>query len=115
MDKICINGKVCFENQLGQEFDRVFSEQFSIKIVKYEDEMLILGQNDIFCGYNVVNFSVWFLQLTVGISIHSVDYAPMHLWVKLFSKKDERNTSEYSPCWDISNWLDYQIIKVFDA
>ena len=24
-----------------------------------------LGQNYIFCGYNVVNFSVWFLQLTV--------------------------------------------------
>ena len=33
----------------------------SIKLVKYEDEMLILGQNDIFCGHNVVNFSVWFL------------------------------------------------------
>ena len=43
----------------------VFSKQFSIKIVKYEDGMLILGQNDIFCGHNVVNFSVWFLQLTV--------------------------------------------------
>ena len=27
--------------------------------------MLILGQNDIFCGHNVVNFSVWFFQLTV--------------------------------------------------
>ena len=27
--------------------------------------MLILGQNDIFCGIHVVNFSVWFLQLTV--------------------------------------------------
>ena len=33
--------------------------------MKYEDEMLILGQNDIFFGDNVVNFSVWFLQLTV--------------------------------------------------
>ena len=43
----------------------VFSKQFSIKIVKYGDGMLILGQNDIFCGHNVVNFSVWFLQLTV--------------------------------------------------
>ena len=31
----------------------------------YEDGMLILGQNDIFCGHHVVNFSVWFLQLTV--------------------------------------------------
>ena len=29
-----------------------------IEIVKYEDGMLILGQNDIFCGHNVVNFSV---------------------------------------------------------
>ena len=27
--------------------------------------MLILSQNDIFCGHHVVNFSVWFLQLTV--------------------------------------------------
>ena len=27
--------------------------------------MLILGQNDLFCGHNVVNFSVWFFQLTV--------------------------------------------------
>ena len=26
---------------------------------------MILDQNDIFCGYNVVDFSVWFLQLTV--------------------------------------------------
>ena len=26
--------------------------------------MLILGQNDIFCGHNEVKFSVWFLQLT---------------------------------------------------
>ena len=44
---------------------RVFSKQFNITIVKYEDGMLILGQNDVFCGNNVVNFSVWFLQLTV--------------------------------------------------
>ena len=44
---------------------RVFSKQISIKIVKYEDGMLIFGQNDIFCGYNVVQFSVWYLQLTV--------------------------------------------------
>ena len=33
--------------------------------MKYEDGMLIWGQNDIFRGYNVVNYSVWFLQLTV--------------------------------------------------
>ena len=33
-------------------------------MVKY-DGMLILGQNDISWGHNVVNFSVWFLQLTV--------------------------------------------------
>ena len=51
--------------QLSNRSLRVFSEQFSIKIVTYEDEMLILGQNDILCGYSVVNFSVWFLQLTV--------------------------------------------------
>ena len=43
----------------------VFSKQFSIKIMKYEDRMLILGQNDIFCSHSVVNFSVWFLQLAV--------------------------------------------------
>ena len=43
----------------------VFSKQFSIKIVKYEDGMLILGQNDIFSGHNVVNISIWYLQLTV--------------------------------------------------
>ena len=42
---------------------RVISKQFSIEIVKYG--MLILGQNDVFCGHNGVNFSVWFLQLTV--------------------------------------------------
>ena len=35
---------------------KVFYKQFSIKIVKYEDGMLILGQNDIFCCHNV--FSV---------------------------------------------------------
>ena len=51
--------------QLSNRSLRIFSEQFSIKIVKYEDEMLILGQNDIFCSYSVVNYSVWFLQLTV--------------------------------------------------
>ena len=44
---------------------RVFSKQFSIKVVKYEGGMLILDQNDIVYGHNVVNFSVWFLQLTV--------------------------------------------------
>ena len=33
--------------------------------MKYEDGMLILGQNDIFCGHSVVNFSMWFFQLTV--------------------------------------------------
>ena len=33
--------------------------------MKYEDEMMILDQNDVFCGHNVVNFSVCFLQLTV--------------------------------------------------
>ena len=47
-----------------QEFESI-SKRFSIKIVKYEDGMLILGQNDIFIGHNVVNFSVSFLQLTV--------------------------------------------------
>ena len=45
--------------QLSNRSLRVFSKQFSIKIVKYEDGMLILGQNYIFCSYNVVtNFSV---------------------------------------------------------
>ena len=34
-------------------------------MMKCEDGMLILGQNYIFCGHNVVNFSVRFLQLTV--------------------------------------------------
>ena len=33
--------------------------------MKYEDGMLILGLNGIFCGHSVVNFSVWYLQLTV--------------------------------------------------
>ena len=33
--------------------------------MKYEDGILILGQNYIFCSHNVVYFSVWFLQLTV--------------------------------------------------
>ena len=33
--------------------------------MKYEDGILILGQYDIFCGHNVVNSYVWFLQLTV--------------------------------------------------
>ena len=27
--------------------------------------MLILGENDILCGHNVVNLPVWFFQLTV--------------------------------------------------
>ena len=43
----------------------VFSKQVSIEIVQYEDSMLILGQNVIFCGHNVVIFLVWFLELTV--------------------------------------------------
>ena len=30
---------------------------------KYEDGILILGKNGVFCGHNVVDFSVWFLQL----------------------------------------------------
>ena len=51
--------------QLSNRSLRVFSKQISIKTVKYEDGMLIFGKNDIFCGYNVVKFSVWFLQLTV--------------------------------------------------
>ena len=42
-----------------------FSKQFSTKIVIYENGMLILGLNDIFCGHNVVKISEWFLQLTV--------------------------------------------------
>ena len=42
--------------QLSNRNLRVFSKQISIKIVKYEDGMLIFGQNDIFCGYNVVQF-----------------------------------------------------------
>ena len=65
-----------FENLLlGQEFDSChiavklkfesISKQLSIKILKYEDAMLILGQNDMLCGHNVVNFSGWSLQLTV--------------------------------------------------
>ena len=64
-----------FWNWLGQEFDNChiavklefesISMQLSIKIMKYEDGMLILGQNDIFCGHNVVNFSMRFLQMTV--------------------------------------------------
>ena len=67
--------RFCFENWLDQEFDschiavklefKSISKPFSTKIAKYEDWILILGQNDIFCGHNVVNFSVWFLQLTV--------------------------------------------------
>ena len=44
--------------QLSNRSLRVISKQISIKIVKYEDGMLIFGQNDIFCGYNVVKFSV---------------------------------------------------------
>ena len=35
---------------------KAFSKQMSIEIMKYEDGMLILGQNDIFCGHNIVNF-----------------------------------------------------------
>ena len=57
-----IRSRIC---QLSHRSLRVFSKQFSIKIVKNEDGMLILGQTDIFCGYNEVNFSVWFLQQTV--------------------------------------------------
>ena len=36
--------------QLSNRSLRVFSKQISIKIVKYDDGMLIFGQNDIFCG-----------------------------------------------------------------
>ena len=34
----------------------VFSQQFSIKIVKYKDGILVFGQNS--GGHNVVNFSM---------------------------------------------------------
>ena len=43
---------------------KYFPNQFSIEKVRYEDGLLILGQNDLFCSHNVVIFSVWFLQLT---------------------------------------------------
>ena len=41
--------------------------QLSIRRVKYEDDMLILGQNYIFSGHCVFRFSLWFLQLTAWI------------------------------------------------
>ena len=44
---------------------KVFSRQLSMKLVKCEDEMLILGQNYIFWGHNVIHFSTWFLQQTI--------------------------------------------------
>ena len=44
---------------------RVFSKQFSIKM-KYEDGMLILGQNDIFCGHNIVIFQCDFYNWQQG-------------------------------------------------
>ena len=58
----------------------MFSKQFSIKIVKYDDGMLILGQKDIFCGHNVFDFSVWFLQLAVFkylIASHVTEPSPL--------------------------------------
>ena len=58
------------ERQLAHQNTPSMSKQFSIKIVKYQDGMLILGQNDIFCGRKVVNLSVWFLQLTVLVANH---------------------------------------------
>ena len=49
---------------LDQKFDScktcvwVFFRQLGMKILKYENRMLILGQNYTFCAPNVVNFSV---------------------------------------------------------
>ena len=61
-----IRSRICATvTELSNRCLRVFDKQFSIKIVKYEDGILILGQNVIFCGHNVVHFSVWFPQLTV--------------------------------------------------
>ena len=56
MDELCVNGGLSVQEP--SEW-KVFSKQFSIKI--NEDGVLILGQNDRFCGHNAVNFSVWFL------------------------------------------------------
>ena len=59
-----------FENRSGQVFERylkVFSRQLNMKMVKYEEGMLIWGQNYIFCGHSEVNFSVWFVNLRAWI------------------------------------------------
>ena len=47
-------------------FGSIF-QAFSIKIMKYEDGLLILDQNDIFFGHNVVDLWIWFLQLRAWI------------------------------------------------
>ena len=70
--------------QLSNRSLRVFSKQFSIKIVKYEGGMLILGQNDIFCGHNIINFSVWFLP-TDSLDVLTVASVTLKIKPKLIN------------------------------
>ena len=50
------------------EFERLF---LAMRMLKDINIMLILGQNYISCAPNVVNFSMWFFQLTVWIFLNT--------------------------------------------
>ena len=53
--------------QLSNLSLKVFFRQLGMKMLKYENQKLILGQIFTFCAPNVVNLSVWFIQLTAWI------------------------------------------------
>ena len=53
-----------FENKWGL---KVFFVQIGMKMLSYEDAVLILGPNYVFSAPNAVNFSMWFLQLIACI------------------------------------------------
>ena len=57
--------------QLSNLSLKVFFRQLGMKMLKYENQKLILGQIFTFCAPNVVNFSVWFIQLTAWIFLNT--------------------------------------------
>ena len=57
--------------QLSNLSLKVFFRQLGMKMLKYENQKLILSQIFTFCAPNVVNLSVWFIQLTAWIFLNT--------------------------------------------
>ena len=57
--------------QLSNLSLKVFFRQLGMKMLKYENQKLILGQIFTFYAPNVVNLSVWFIQLTAWVFLNT--------------------------------------------